>query len=138
MNTSQKHLLWFTVRGLTALMFIESFIDKLTHWSIYAAETASKGIPLPSIALGLAVATEIFGSVTLVTGYFIRLGALALAGYVFVLGFFYFDFWNMEGAAEMGARKEFLKDFAVIAGLLLIVLVAGEKQQPNLTNRRSL
>lgn len=112
-------------RFLMALMFIESIVDKLIHWDFYVSETATKGIPLAAIALGLAVATEIFGSIALLTGKFIRLGAFLLAGYVFVLGFFYFDFWNLEGTNAIMARKEFLKDLAVIAGLFLFVVMGA-------------
>lgn len=121
-HIEQSSYTWLVIRLLMAAMFIESFVDKLLHWNRYAAETASLGIPLPAVALGLAVATEIFGSIALISGKWIGLGALALAGYVFVLGFFYFDFWNKEGIDALMARKEFLKDFAVVAGLLLIAL----------------
>jgi len=115
------HHLLLPARILMASMFVESFIDKLSHWSFYAAETAEKGIPLPHIALGLAVATEIFGSAALLTGKFLRAGSFLLAGYVFVLGFFYFDFWNQQGTAAVMGRKEFLKDLGVIAGLFLLM-----------------
>lgn len=113
---------WLAIRLLMASMFVESFLDKLLHWDGYLQETITKGIPFPAIGLGMAVAVEALGSATLISSKFIRLGAFMLAGYVFVLGFFYFNFWNLSGIDAVMARKEFLKDLAVIAGLLLIVL----------------
>ena len=115
--------LWLAVRVLMALMFIESFFDKLLHWDFYVSETAAKGLPLPAVALGLAVTTELLGCVALIAGVGLRLACVMLAGYVFVLGFVYFDFWNQEGVAAIMARKEFLKDLSVIAGLLLFACV---------------
>ena len=111
-----------------AAMFVESFIDKLAHFEMYTQETAAKGIPFPAVALSLAAITEVLGSFALISGYFLRLGAVMLAGYVFTLGFIYFDFWDQQGMAAVMARKEFLKDFAVIAGLCLIALVGNNKK----------
>ena len=72
----------------------------------------------------MAVATEILGSAVLISGLYIRVGALVLAGYVFILNFFYFDFWNLDGVDAVMARKAFLKDLAVIAGLLLMIFTS--------------
>ncbi len=123
MNNKTYNLAWIVIRLLMASMFVESYIDKLIHWNGYLEETMTKGIPFPAVGLSMAVATEVLGSAALISGIYLRIGAFILAGYVFVLGFFYFDFWNLEGVAAVMARKEFLKDFAVIAGLLLIALV---------------
>jgi putative oxidoreductase len=107
-------------RLLMASMFIESCFDKLVHWAAYVTETASKGIPFPALALMAATGIEAFGSFTLISGRGLKPGACVLAGYVCILGFFYFDFWNLSGGAATMARKEFLKDLGVIAGLILI------------------
>lgn len=122
MNNEIHKLAWVVIRLLMAGMFIESGIDKLIHWNGYLEEIIAKGIPFPVVGLTMAIATEVLGSAALISGIFIGLGALILASYIFVLNFFYFDFWNFEGMEAITLRKEFLKDLGVIAGLLLITL----------------
>jgi putative oxidoreductase len=110
----------FAARLLLSLMFIESCADKILHWDFYLAETAAKNIPFPMLALSSAALVEFLGSVALITGVGIRLGALALAGYTVIVSFFYFDFWNQADPAAIMARKEFLKNLAVAGGLLIL------------------
>jgi putative oxidoreductase len=128
MENRASKIVWIIIRLLMASMFVESYIDKLHHWDNYLEETIAKGIPFPVFGLSMAAATEVIGSTALITGVYIRLGAFILAGYVFVLGFFYFDFWNLDGLAATMALKEFLKDFAVIAGLLLIAVMGMDNK----------
>lgn len=122
---------WPVVRLLMAAMFIESFIDKLWHWHSYLSQVQEKGVPFPFAALACAAAVEILGSVSLVLGLFVAEGALLLAAYVFALGFVYFNFWSLSGAAAIATRKDFLKDLAVIAGLLLMALTDLSHREPN-------
>ncbi len=121
MNDALNQRIIFAARIIISLMFIESFADKLLHWDFYMAELQNKAIPLPALALGAAVITELLGSVALVTGFGLCYAALALAGYTIVVTFIYFDFWNQLDSAAVMARKEFLKNFAVAGGLMLLV-----------------
>lgn len=122
----QSRLL-FACRILMALMFMESFADKLMHWDVYVSETAAKHIPFPPLALGAAALTELLGSLALITGLGIRFGTLALAGYTFIVNFYYFDFWNQAEVAAIMARKEFLKNIAVVGGLLVFTAIGADR-----------
>lgn len=119
--------LCYAARLLVCLMFLESGIDKALHWQTYLAETTAKGIPLPALALAAALATELLGSIALITDIGLRFAAAALAAYIFAVNFFYFDFWNQEGIAAIMARKEFLKDLAVVGALCLLAHPASGK-----------
>jgi putative oxidoreductase len=116
------------VRIFMALMFIESFIEKLLHWNHSLIDIAINNVPFPAISLTAATAIEIFGSICLLSGRCLRYGAIFLAAYVFILQFFYFDFWNHTGLGAVIERREFLKNMAVIAGLFLLALVDSAKQ----------
>ena len=116
------HVIMIMGRILLAVMFIESCVDKFLHWDFYVQETAAKHIPFPSIALALAAITEFAGSISLLTGMGIFYAAFALAGYIFVVNFFYFDFWNQIDTPAIMARKEFLKNLAVIGGLMFAAI----------------
>ncbi len=128
-KTSPQAWAWLLIRMLMAVMFIESAIDKSLHWHFYLQETTQQGIPFPALALAMAIAVEVLGSIALLTRFQLPLAALMLAGYVFVLNFFYFDFWNLSGQEAIGLRKEFLKNLAVVAGLLAFILVHRRDQQ---------
>lgn len=117
----------FAARILLSLMFIDSCADKLMHWDFYVGETAAKHIPLPPFALSLAALAEFLGSVALITGIGIRFGTFALAGYTFIVNFYYFDFWNQVDVAAIMARKEFLKNIAVVAGLLVFTAIGADR-----------
>ena len=121
----------FAARILLSLMFIESCADKLMHWDFYVSETTTKHIPFPTLALGAAALTEFLGSVALITGIGIRFGAFALAGYTFIVNFYYFDFWNQVDVAAIMARKEFLKNIAIVAGLLVFTAIGADRYTLN-------
>ena len=120
---------WLLIRLLMAAMFIESAVDKILHWQFYLLETTQQGIPFPALALGSAIGVEVLGSLALLTRVQLPLAALMLAGYVFVLNFFYFDFWHVSGQEAIGLRKEFLKNLAVVAGLLAFTLFGSRTHQ---------
>jgi putative oxidoreductase len=110
-------------RIMLALMFIESAVDKLMRWDFFMAEVVQIGIPFGNLSLMAATATEILGALTLLSGFGMRLGSLALAFYTVIVSFFYFDFWNQVDLAAIMARKEFLKNIAVAGGLLLLAVM---------------
>ena len=114
--------LWL-IRLLVAAMFAESALDKILHWSTYVADATAHHIPGGSLALGAAAAVEALTTVALLTGWAYVPALLAAAGYTFVVNVFYFHFWDMPMPDAVGARKEFLKDLAVIGGLLALLRI---------------
>ena len=129
-----KHQILIAARILIALMFVESCADKLLHWDFYMQEMTAKKIPLAPLALAAAITVEFLGSIALVTGVGIRVGTLALAGYAFIVNFFYFDFWNQVDVAAIMGRKEFLKNLAVVGGLLVFTAIGNDKNALSKSN----
>lgn len=118
----------FYIRLLIAAMFVESCIDKALHWAGYTAQVVAVGMPLPTLSLAAAAATECLGSIALISGKCLQVGSLILAVYVCATGFVFFDFWNLQGPASVAARKEFLKGLAVAGGLLLLAITRDSLQ----------
>lgn len=119
-------IIWIA-RLLLASMFIESFLDKVMHWDFYLNETIAKHVFFPAFSLGAAVLVEALGSFALLTGVGIRTFTLALAVYTLIVNFYYFDFWHQVEPAAIMARKEFLKNLAVIAGLLVFTAIGADR-----------
>jgi putative oxidoreductase len=99
-------------------VFAESGFDKLMNFGFYVAEAGTHHIPLPTLAIAGAAMVEMAGCIAILTGFALTPALLALAAYTVIVNFFYFDFWNMSLPAAVGARKEFLKNLAVAAGIL--------------------
>jgi putative oxidoreductase len=58
----------------------------------------------------------------LITGLFARFGALALFGLLAVLSLVFHDFWTLSGFEAQLQLTQFLKNLAIMGGLLCIVV----------------
>ena len=107
-------------RILLALMFVLAGVGKLGGLEGTAGYIASKGLPLPMV---LAVATgvlELVAGVLLIIGWQARWAALALAAFTLVASVIFHNFWAMPAAQQMMQQLMFMKNMAVIGGLLLV------------------
>jgi putative oxidoreductase len=126
-------LLAFAVRLLLVLLFSFSALDKiLNHRG--AVGQASEAVDSTSVATALIVVgflVEVIMSVGVVTGIADRAAAFILAGYCGVTAIFWKQFWTpgdfwMEGKSRArGLFWDFLKNFALAGGLLLITFGTG-------------
>jgi len=105
-------------RLLLSLIFIVSGYAKLTHWSGTAAGIAAKGIPLVSLATALAILLELGGGLSLLAGYRTRLVALLLALFLVPVTLLFHSFWAYQGADQQMQMVNFLKNLAILGGLL--------------------
>jgi putative oxidoreductase len=126
-------LVAFAVRLLLVLLFPFSALDKiLNHRG--AVGQASEAVDSTSVATALIVVgflVEVIMSVGVVTGIADRAAAFILAGYCGVTAIFWKQFWIpgdfwMEGKSRArGLFWDFLKNFALAGGLLLITFGTG-------------
>jgi putative oxidoreductase len=127
-------LVAFAVRLLLVLIFLPfSALDKiLNHRG--AVGQASEAVDSTSIATALIVVgflVEVIMSVGVVTGIADRAAAFVLAGYCGVTAIFWKQFWkpgDFWTAGKSRARSlfwDFLKNFALAGGLLLITFGTG-------------
>ncbi len=108
-------------RILLSVIFLFSGCSKLTHWSSTAAAMASAGIPAVSLSLSVAILLEIAGGLAILVGYRTRLAALLLFLYLAVVTLVFHNFWSYHGAAEQAQAIQFLKNLAILGGLMGIV-----------------
>lgn len=118
MWTSWQNPLALAGRILLALLFIPAGLGKITGFTGSVAYTAAGGIPLPEVAVVIALLLEIGGGIALLLGWGTRWAALALAVFALVASFFLHNYWSFP-AAQAGAQQLlFYKDLAVVGGLL--------------------
>lgn len=118
MTGSQNRYTHLIGRILLSLIFIVSGFGKIGQWSAMASMMASRGIPLVSITLPLTVLVELGGGLALLFGYQARLAAALLALWLVPVTLTFHNFWAFHGPDQQAQVVNFLKNLAIIGGLL--------------------
>jgi putative oxidoreductase len=104
-----------------------SFLDKIVNWDNAIRQAGSSFLPGAPVLLVLAMIVEFTAPICIVSGWREGLAAFVLAGYCFVTAVLYHNFWayprfwspESEGYPH---AWDFLKNFALVGGLVLIFL----------------
>lgn len=105
-------------RVLLALIFLISGLNQLAHFGEVSGLLAERGINPASFFLGVAVALELVGSALLVIGLYTRIASFLLIVFIVPVTVMMHDFWNYEGALRQLQTVAFLKNLAILGGLL--------------------
>ena len=103
-------------RLLLAGIFLLSGFSKVAAPVGTIGYIQSVGLPLPEVAYGLAVVTEILGGLALVVGFQTRLVALALAGFTIATALVFHN-----DLSDQNQFIHFFKNIAMAGGLLQVV-----------------
>ncbi|OAI50153.1 hypothetical protein AYO46_02890 [Betaproteobacteria bacterium SCGC AG-212-J23] len=112
-------------RLLIAALFVVSGVWKITHFPTTAAYFNRIGMPIGEAATVLAIVIELGGGILLAIGWRRKYLAWFLAGFVVVATAFGHRFWEADPSRFFGEMNNFLKNLAIIGGLL--VLAARDK-----------
>lgn len=102
-------------RILLAAIFILSGFSKIADPASALGYIGSVGLPLPQVALGVAILTEIGGGIALILGYRTRLVALALAAFSIATAAFFHS-----ALGDQNQFIHFFKNVAMAGGLLQV------------------
>ncbi len=108
-------------RALLALIFVLSGFGKIFDWSGTAAYMAAKGMPLIPLFLAGAIAVEVLGGLSVLLGFQARWGALALFLFLVPTTLIFHNFWALADMERRIQMIMFLKNLAIMGGLLLVV-----------------
>jgi putative oxidoreductase len=115
-------LLLLVARILIGALFLWSGATAAIHWKGSTQHMQLK--KLPTSLLPAAILLQIVGGLSVLLGYEARVGALLLIVFVIPSAIKMHDFWNTEGDAKMTQKTLFMKEMAVLGGLL-VFLVTG-------------
>ena len=102
-------------RILIAVLFLSSGFEKVTRFQD-SVGYAAQHLPVPSLAVMVAIAIELGGGILLLAGFRARWIAAVIALYSIVAAFgFHTNF------ADPNEQIHFLKDLAIAGGLLQLV-----------------
>ncbi|MGA9753400.1 MAG: DoxX family protein [Acidobacteriota bacterium] len=107
-------------RILLSVIFLFSAFGKVTHFSGMEQFMASKGMPAVPVLLVLALLTEALGGLSLLLGFKARWGALLLFLFLIPTTLIFHDFWALTGAMRQDMQIHFLKNLAIMGGLLMV------------------
>jgi putative oxidoreductase len=107
-------------RILMSAIFILSGISKFTNWDMTEAMMAAHGLPLTPVLHVGAGALEILGGLAILTGFKSRWAAYALFLFLIPTTLIFHNFWAFQGGEYMMQQINFLKNLAIMGGLLYI------------------
>jgi uncharacterized membrane protein YphA (DoxX/SURF4 family) len=134
-------------RFLISLVFLAGAVNKILHWheterslmntlcewqahigfSDNLQDCIATMIPLTPILLLVATLFELLGGLSVLLGVKEKLGATLLVLFLIPTTILLHQFWFVEGAAREAQLAHFLKNLAIIGGLLMIILQGTER-----------
>ena len=116
---------WLHFLGLLGLCaaYIQGGLNKLLDFPGAIAEQAHFGLTPPALFATATIATEIMGSVLVLSGRLRWLGAMWLAGFTLIATFIANAFWTMPpGMERFVAANGFFEHLGLVGGFLLVVI----------------
>ncbi|MBF6023124.1 DoxX family protein [Lysobacter niastensis] len=122
MNTQSNNQtpLFAIGRALLGALFLVSGIGKIFGFAGVAGWMASAGLPFASAFLVATIAIEVIGGLLLIIGWQSRWAALALAAFLVPVTAVFHGFWSADDAHFQEQLTAFLKNAAILGGMLLV------------------
>jgi uncharacterized membrane protein YphA (DoxX/SURF4 family) len=117
--------LWFLARLALVSAFLVSGITKLFDFSGAVAEHAAVGLPMPAVWAVLTIVAQLGGSLLILSGRLVWLGAGALGVFTGIAALLVNAFWTMPaGQSRFIAMNAFFEHGGLIGGLMLVAILA--------------
>ena len=112
-----------TGRVLLCVIFLMAAVgNDIPHFGDVAQFMASKGIPAPTLMLAGAIVFLLAGSLSVITGYRARIGALLLLVFLVLATYYFHNFWAItEAKAQQEQMVQFMKNLSMVGAMLFII-----------------
>lgn len=107
-------------RTLLGALFLISGLAKIGRFAGIAAFMTSKGLPATEMLLMATIALEVAGGLALIAGWRVRYAAWALLVFTGLAAVIFHAFWTAEAPAYQNQLNHFLKNVAIMGGLLCV------------------
>ena len=115
-----RPLLLLAGRILIGAIFLNAGIRKLLGFAGTVGYFTKLGFPAPEVFTVLAIVIEVGGAILLIIGWKTRWAAWLLALFVLVAAFAAHRFWQFDAAQYANQMNHFMKNLAIIGGLLFV------------------
>lgn len=113
---------------LLGLYFLVPGIRKFTESETMLAYMQSHDIAFAPQLLWFAGAASVVGGLLLMTGRHVKLVAYGFVVYVLLVNFMMHDFWTMSDDRVGHEMQNFIKNLAIMAGLLVVAGYAPRRR----------
>ena len=120
MKQTLENALNLAGRVLLAALFLPAGISKIAGFEGTVGYIASVGLPLATVGAAIAILVEVIGGISLLIGFGSRTAAVVLALFTLVASYFFHAFWNAPADQAFVVQLLFIKNIAVVGGLLLL------------------
>lgn len=111
-------------RLLLGIYFVMAGTNHFMHRDMMTAMTASKGLPVPTLAVLGSGALLVLVGISLVLGLLPMFGLLAAIAFLVSAALLFHDFWTETDAGQRAAQMvHFLKNIALAAATLMLLAV---------------
>jgi putative oxidoreductase len=117
-------------------IFLMSGVAKLADQQGTLQHMEQAGIPAAHLLLLVAAFAEIFGALALMTGFLARLGAIGLVVYLAITTLVFHHFWDLGGDEQKMQMINFMKNLAIIGGLLVLSAAGAQRYSIDARRRR--
>ncbi|ORT73574.1 DoxX family protein [Pseudomonas mosselii] len=121
----QRDVILLLARILLLILFVLSGWSKLSGFEGTVGYMTSLGAPAPMLAAAVAVIMELLVGILLILGFYTRPLALLFALFVLGTALLGHPFWNMVEPERSANMTQFLKNLAIVGGLLLLALTGA-------------
>jgi putative oxidoreductase len=111
-------------RFLLGAYFFRSGLQNIGKVDLHTGILAKKGVPMPRVAMWIAVAAEILGGASVALGVFPALGAAALALFTLAATVLYHNFWAMQGEERASHLNSLVSNLALIGAFLIVIAIS--------------
>jgi putative oxidoreductase len=106
---------------IAAIFFLSAVGNKIPNFDGVAGYMAAEGVPAPRLMLAGAIVFLIAGSISVLLGYKVRVGASLLLTFLALATFFFHDFWNFAGQEREMQMIQFMKNGALMGTMLFLI-----------------
>jgi putative oxidoreductase len=108
-------------RLLMGAYFILPGLQKITNYQMMTDYMLAHSVPATTFLLPLTIVIQIVAGLAIIIGFKGKLAAFILAGLTLIICIYMHDFWTMEeGLARTHETQNFVKNMAIMGGLLMI------------------
>lgn len=120
MSSSSGSITPLIGRILISMIFVMSGVQKFMMFSMMTGVAAAKNLPMPAVAIGAAATIEVLGGLAILAGFHTKLAAWVVFLFLIPTTVLFHNFWTMQGMERMDNQGHFMKNLAIMGGLLIL------------------
>ena len=120
---------WFVARLALVSAYVVGGLVKIVDIPAAIAEQTHFGLVPPALWAGITIIVELVGSVLVLSGRLVWLGAGMLGVLTAAATIVANRFWSMTGEARFMATNAFFEHVGLIGGLIAVAILASENQR---------